>query len=95
MTMTITKEHMARFLFRKASISKSDAGQLVDLFFTQMRESLAAGNSLRLSGFGNFNVRDKNERVGRNPRTGENVPITARRVVSFRAGQKLKDRLDA
>jgi len=92
---TITKEHMSRFLFKKVGISKAEAGELVDLFFNQMMESLASGNSLRFSGFGNFTVRDKKERLGRNLRTGEIVPISARRVVNFKIGKKLKDRIES
>jgi integration host factor subunit alpha len=65
------------------------------LYFEELRASLAVGEQIKLSGFGNFDLRDKNERPGRNPKTGEEIPITARRVVTFRPGQKLKARVEA
>ena len=65
------------------------------LSFEELRSSLATGEQVKLSGFGNFDLRDKNQRPGRNPKTGEEIPITARRVVTFRPGQKLKARVEA
>jgi integration host factor subunit alpha len=65
------------------------------LYFEELRASLAVGEQVKLSGFGNFDLRDKNERPGRNPKTGEEIPLTARRVVTFRPGQKLKARVEA
>ena len=65
------------------------------MYFEELRASLAVGEQVKLSGFGNFDLRDKNERPGRNPKTGEEIPITARRVVTFRPGQKLKARVEA
>ena len=65
------------------------------MFFEEIRVALETGDSVKLSGFGNFDLRDKNERPGRNPKTGEEIPITARRVVTFRPGQKLKARVEA
>ena len=67
----------------------------MDIFFEEIRETLVAGTSVKLSGFGNFQLRDKPQRPGRNPKTGQEIPITARRVVTFRPGQKLKARVDA
>ena len=72
-----------------------EARELVDSFFEDLRAALAVGEQVKLSGFGNFDLRDKNKRPGRNPKTGEEIPITARRVVTFRPGQKLKARVEA
>jgi integration host factor subunit alpha len=63
-------------------------------FFEEIRKALESGEQVKLSGFGNFDLRDKNERPGRNPKTGEDIPISARRVVTFRPGQKLKARVE-
>ncbi len=73
---------------------KRDAKELVELFFEEIRRALENGEQVKLSGFGNFDLRDKNQRPGRNPKTGEDIPITARRVVTFRPGQKLKSRVE-
>ena len=67
---------------------------MVESFFDEIRACLAANEQVKLSGFGNFDLRDKRQRPGRNPKTGEEVPISARRVVTFRPGQKLKDRVE-
>ena len=72
-----------------------EARELVDMYFEELRASLAVGEQVKLSGFGNFDLRDKKERPGRNPKTGEEIPISARRVVTFRPGQKLKARVEA
>lgn len=66
----------------------------MDLFFEEIRTTLESGEQVKLSGFGNFELRDKNQRPGRNPKTGEEIPISARRVVTFRPGQKLRARVD-
>ncbi len=92
--MALAKADMAKSLFNELGLNKREALELVDLFFQELEASLADGEQIKLSGFGNFDLRDKNERPGRNPRTGENVPIPARRVVTFRAGQKLKSRVE-
>jgi len=92
---TITKEHLTKHLFKSLGISKKDANTIIDLFFDQIREALVNEHDVRLSGFGNFYWRDKRARMGRNPRTGEDVLISARRVVTFKAGQKLKDKVIA
>ena len=76
-------------------LSKREAKELVDTFFEEIRLALEHNEPVKLSGFGNFELRDKNQRPGRNPKTGEEVPISARRVVTFRPGQKLRDRVEA
>ncbi|RXK34210.1 integration host factor subunit alpha [Arsenophonus endosymbiont of Bemisia tabaci Asia II 3] len=92
--MALTKAEMSESLFEKLGINKRDAKDLVELFFEEVRRSLENGEQVKLSGFGNFELRDKNQRPGRNPKTGEDIPITARRVVTFRPGQKLKGRVE-
>lgn len=91
--MALTKADMAEHLFEKFGINKRDAKDLVENFFEEIRRTLEQGEEVKLSGFGNFELRTKNERPGRNPKTGEDIPISARRVVTFRPGQKLKQRV--
>ena len=86
---------MAESLFNELGLNKREARELVDCFFEDLRAALAVGEQVKLSGFGNFDLRDKNKRPGRNPKTGEEIPITARRVVTFRPDQKLKARVEA
>jgi integration host factor subunit alpha len=93
--MALTKAQMAEALFNELGLNKREARELVDLFFEELRASLSSGEPVKLSGFGNFDLRDKSQRPGRNPKTGEEIPITARRVVTFRPGQKLKSRVEA
>lgn len=76
-------------------LDKQDAQLLVESFFEHIRQDLEQGHHVRLSGFGNFNLRDKSQRPGRNPKTGEEIPVEARRVVTFKAGLKLKARVEA
>ncbi|MEL6115049.1 integration host factor subunit alpha [Photobacterium sp. SP02] len=85
---------MAENLFENVGLSKRDAKDTVEVFFEEIRKALECGEQVKLSGFGNFDLRDKNERPGRNPKTGEDIPISARRVVTFRPGQKLKARVE-
>ncbi len=85
---------MAESLFNELGLNKREARELVDSFFEDLRTALASGEQVKLSGFGNFDLRDKNQRPGRNPKTGEEIPISARRVVTFRPGQKLKARVE-
>ena len=92
--MALTKADMAKSLFNEMGLNKREARELVDSFFQELKACLADGEQVRLSGFGNFDLRDKNARPGRNPKTGEKVPIPARRVVTFRAGQKLRARVE-
>ncbi len=93
--MSLTKADMAESLFNELGLNKNEARELVHLCFEELVASLAVGEQVKLSGFGNFELRDKKERPGRNPRTGEKVLITARRVVTFRPGNKLKARVGA
>lgn len=93
--MALTKADMAEKLYEELGLNKREAKELVELFFEEVRSALEMGDQVKLSGFGNFDLRNKNERPGRNPKTGEEIPITARRVVTFRPGQKLKARVEA
>ncbi len=93
--MALTKAEMAEALFQDMGLNKREARELVEMFFEELRTALSNGEQVKLSGFGNFDLRDKNRRPGRNPKTGEEIPITARRVVTFRPGQKLKTRVEA
>ena len=91
--MTVTKADLANTLFEQLGLNKREAKEFVELFFEKIRESLESGESVKLSGFGGFSVRDKKSRPGRNPKTGEEVPVTPRRVVTYTASQKVKDRI--
>jgi len=93
--MALTKADMAERLYDELGLNKREAKELVEMFFEEVRSALESGNQVKLSGFGNFDLRQKNERPGRNPKTGEEIPISARRVVTFRPGQKLKSRVEA
>lgn len=92
--MTLTKADIAERLTDKLNIDRQEAKVLVELFFEEIRVALEKGETVKLSGFGNFTIRDKNSRPGRNPKTGENVAITARRVVTFRPGIKFRERIE-
>ncbi|GAA4503123.1 integration host factor subunit alpha [Pseudaeromonas paramecii] len=92
--MALTKADIAEHLFDQLGMSKRDAKEMVEAFFEEIRIALEAGEQVKISGFGNFELRTKSERPGRNPKTGEDIPITARRVVTFRPGQKLKARVE-
>lgn len=91
----LTKAQMAEKLYEELGLNKREAREIVELFFEEIRAALESGRQVKLSGFGNFDLRDKKERPGRNPKTGEKIPISARRVVTFRPGQKLKARVEA
>ena len=93
--MVLTKAVMVDSLFNDLGLSETDGRELVDLLIEELMASLAVGEQVKLSGFGNFELRDKNERPGRNPKTGESIPVSARRVVTFKAGNKLKARVEA
>ncbi|MGI8740672.1 MAG: integration host factor subunit alpha [Gammaproteobacteria bacterium] len=93
--MALTKADMAEKLFEELGLNKREAKELVEIFFEELRNALERDEPVKLSGFGNFVLRDKNQRPGRNPKTGEEIPITARRVVTFRPGQKLKAKVEA
>ena len=90
---TVTKADLAEHLFEKVGLNKREAKEFVDLFFEEIRSALIQEESIKLSGFGNFDVRKKSERPGRNPKTGQQIPVTARKVVTFHASQKLKERM--
>jgi integration host factor subunit alpha len=93
--MALTKADIAEQLYEELGLNKREAKELVEVFFEEIRSALEQGENVKLSGFGNFSLRKKNERPGRNPKTGEEISITARRVVTFRPGQKLKARVEA
>lgn len=93
--MALTKAAIAEMLFEELGLNKREAKEFVEQFFEQIRSALENGQDVKLSGFGNFILRNKRERPGRNPKTGEEIPISARRVVTFRPGQKLKARVEA
>ena len=92
--MALTKAEVAEHLYEKVGLSKRDSKNMVEVFFEEIRETLESGEQVKLSGFGNFDLRVKSERPGRNPKTGEDIPILARKVVTFRPGQKLKSRVE-
>ena len=87
---TLTKADLAELLFDSVGLNKREAKDMVEAFFEEISAALIAGEEVKLSGFGNFKLRDKPQRPGRNPKTGEAIPISARRVVTFHASQKLK-----
>lgn len=87
---TLTKAELAEMLFNRVGLNKREAKDMVETFFEEIRDALERGDTVKLSGFGNFQLRDKPQRPGRNPKTGEAIPISARRVVTFHASQKLK-----
>lgn len=89
-TAALTKAEMADVLFDQVGLNKRESKEMVDAFFDELRACLVRGEMVKLSGFGNFQLRDKPSRPGRNPKTGESIPISARRVVTFHASQKLK-----
>ncbi len=91
---TLTKADMAERLFEELGLNKREAKEFIELFFEEIRIGLERGRHVKLSGFGNFELRDKNQRPGRNPKTGEEIPIQARRVVTFHPGQKLRARVE-
>ena len=87
---TLTKAELAEMLFDQVGLNKRESKDMVETFFDEIRGALERGESVKLSGFGNFQLRDKPQRPGRNPKTGQEIPISARRVVTFHASQKLK-----
>jgi len=93
--MSLTKADLASTLFDEVGLNKREAREFVDAWFEAIRQALETGDNVKLSGFGNFQLRDKGQRPGRNPKTGEEIPISARRVVTFKPGQKLRARVEA
>ena len=91
---TLTKAELAELLFEQVGLNKREAKDMVETFFDEIRNALERGEAVKLSGFGNFQLRDKPQRPGRNPKTGEEIAITARRVVTFHASQKMKNMVD-
>ena len=92
--MTLTKADFADQLFKKVGLNQREAKEMVEAFFEEIRMALERGDDVKLSGFGNFQLRDKPQRPGRNPKTGEEAPISARRVVTFHASNKLKSSIE-
>lgn len=90
---TLTRADLAETINRKMGLSRAESLDLVEEILDKMGEALEGGENVKISGFGSFILRDKRERVGRNPKTGIEVPITPRRVMTFRASQLLKDRI--
>lgn len=90
---TLTRADLAETINRKMGFSRSESLELVEAILAKMCDAMGDGQNVKISGFGSFVLRDKNERIGRNPKTGVEVPITPRRVMTFRASQKLKDRI--
>jgi len=89
--MALTKAEISNHLSQRIGLSKREAKEFVESFFEEIKTALENGEPVKISGFGGFELKDKSERPGRNPKTGEDIPIAARRVVTFRAGQKLKE----
>ncbi len=92
---TLTRVDLANAVVREVGLSRQDSAEFVDTILSKVTDALVRGESVKLSSFGAFHVRDKNQRMGRNPKTGQEVPISARRVVVFKASQVLKDRVDS
>jgi integration host factor subunit alpha len=93
--MALTKAELTDLLFENVGLNKREAKEIVESFYEEMRVALQSGDGVKLSGFGNFQLRVKSQRPGRNPKTGEEIPISARRVVTFHASQKLKSMVEA
>ena len=92
--MALTKADISESLYEELGLNKREARELLEIYFDELKEALSNGKQIKLSGFGNFDLRDKKERHGRNPKTGESIPISARRVVTFKPGQKLKNKVE-
>lgn len=91
----LTKAELSDMIFSELNLNKREAKEIIELFFNEIEDALVKGHEVKLSGFGNFGLRNKKPRPGRNPKTGEEVSISARRVVTFHAGQKLKEKVEA
>ena len=92
---TVTRADLAEAVYESVGLSRTESAELVERFLTLIGDALVAGENVKLSSFGSFQVRSKNQRIGRNPKTGEEVPITPRRVLSFRPSHLMKDRVAA
>tara|TARA_Y100000817_G_scaffold178326_1_gene139218 strand:- start:6 stop:302 length:297 start_codon:yes stop_codon:yes gene_type:complete len=95
MAKTITRADIVEYLHTQLGLNKSESKKLIEDFFNEIKDSLARNEEVKLSGFGNFELLNKKSRPGRNPKTGEDVIISARRVVTFRAGNKLRKKIDS
>lgn len=93
--MAMTKADIVEALYQKVGFSKKDAADLVELVFDQLKGTLSAGQKIKISGFGNFVVREKRSRIGRNPQTGQQIEISARKVLTFRPSQVLRATVNA
>jgi len=94
-TQTVTRADLAEAVYREIGLSRSESSELVESVVHHISDALFRGEQVKLAGFGTFSLRDKNERIGRNPKTGVEVPITSRRVLVFKASQILKERVDS
>ena len=92
-TPALTKAQLAELLFEQIGLNKRESKEMIDAFFDLISKNLVEGQDVKISGFGNFQIRTKAQRPGRNPRTGESIPIEARRVVTFHASSKLKQQI--
>tara|TARA_Y100001934_G_C12220891_1_gene710695 strand:+ start:567 stop:890 length:324 start_codon:yes stop_codon:yes gene_type:complete len=92
--MTVTKMELANTLFEELGLNKRESKEFVEQFFEEIRKALEEGQTVKFSGFGSFSVRDKPERPGRNPKTGEEIPVSARRVVTYRASKKIRELIE-
>ena len=92
-TPALTKAQLAEMLYEQIGLNKRESKDMIDAFFDLVSDSLVDGDDVKVSGFGNFQIRTKAPRPGRNPRTGETIPIQSRRVVTFHASQKLKEQI--
>jgi integration host factor subunit alpha len=91
---TITRAHLSEAVYQEVGLSRNDSSQLVDVVLEEISQALVRGEMVKLSSFGSFQIRSKTERIGRNPKTGEEVPISPRRVLVFRASHVLKDKVN-
>jgi len=92
---TLTRMDLSEAVFREVGLSRNESAQLVESVLAHMSDALASGNSVKISSFGTFSVREKGARIGRNPKTGEEVPISPRRVLTFRPSHLMKERVAA
>lgn len=92
---TVTRADLAEAVYREIGLSRTESSDLVESVIDQISQALLRGESVKLAGFGTFSLRDKKQRIGRNPKTGEAVPITPRRVLVFKASQVMRERVDS
>ena len=95
MEKTTTRSSLSEAVFKNVGLSRNESANLVDSIFNEILKNLTSGKEVKISSFGTFMVRDKKERIGRNPKTGQEVPISARQVVTFRASNVLKSKVDS